>query len=269
MGVDRILHTRVARLVIVVASFAVFLVVGAAFAQESGDPDAGQDRLIAEGRVVYESNCQSCHQPDGSGISGLFPPLLDNPAVSDTTYLRDVIANGREGELVVGGVTYNGVMQSFSALSEEQVDALVAYVQLGLGAPAPTPSEPTTPTAASPGLPLATVLAFTAGFGIFAVAAIAVGGPVALARRRRHTFTTVEVWLKVAVIVLYFVVATVFVPSWVVQSDFLSSPPSVYEGLFSADFWGIVRDLIGTGVWLAALVIGMWGLRWAQRKELI
>jgi mono/diheme cytochrome c family protein len=269
MGVDRIVHTRVARLVVVVASIAIFLVMGAAFAADSSEGDVGDDRSIAEGRVVYEANCQACHGSDGSGVSGVFPPLLDNPVLDDTTYLAGVITDGRSGELVVAGVTYNGAMPGFSALSQEQVDSLVLYLQEGLGAPVAPPPAPTTPSAPAPGLPFATILAYTAGFGIFAVAAVAVGGPIARVRKRKHTFTTVQVWLKVTVIVIYFVLATVFIPSWVVESSTLTAPPAIWKDVLSADVWDFIRDAIGATVWLVALLAGLFGLRWAQRRDII
>ncbi len=251
------MSTRVVRLVVVVASIAIFVAVGSALAVESPEGGVGEDRLVAEGRVVYENNCQGCHQADGGGLPGVFPALVGSPVIDDTASLVDIITNGQ------------GSMPGFSSLSDDEIESLAAYVQKGLGVPPPAAPEPPAPTAPDPGLPLAAVLAITAGFGIFVVVVIAVGGPIALAKRHRHTFTTLQVWLKVAFIVLYFVIATVFVPSWVVQSGFLASPPSAYEDVFSSEFWGVVRDLVGTGVWLAALLAGLWALRRAQRKGLI
>lgn len=89
-----------------------------------------------EGRAAYEENCQSCHQPDGTGIEGAFPPLAGNPNVDDDAHVRDVLRNGLTGPIEVNGVTYDGVMPAFPQLSDAQVEALIAYVQ-GLGSPPP------------------------------------------------------------------------------------------------------------------------------------
>ncbi len=35
-----------------------------------------------EGAAVYAANCASCHQADGRGLAGAFPPLAGNPKVS-------------------------------------------------------------------------------------------------------------------------------------------------------------------------------------------
>lgn len=55
-------------------------------------------------------------------------------------------------------------------------------------------------------------------------------------------------------IVAYFALATVWLPSWVLRI------PAVAQASRS------VADLVGTLVWAAFLVLGMWGLRVAQRR---
>lgn len=238
---------------------------------ETGTDDgSAADPLVEAGRTVYESNCSGCHQSDGAGVSGLFPPLRDNPRVADSAYVQQVLAAGLTGEIEVNGVTYNGVMPVFSSLSADEIAAVTVYIQEGLGAPGPVST--TVPGAAAPssrGLPGSAVLAYTAAFGLFAVVVALVLGSLFVARRTRGTFTTAQVWLKAGLIFLYFVVATVFIPSMVVEAGFLAQPPSVYRDLFSGESWGVIRDLIGTGVWLAALVFGFWALRRAQRQNVI
>lgn len=275
---------RAVRILVLTVLAIGFASVGGALATEESDTtvtptdstetepgeDSTTDRLLAEGRVVYEANCVGCHQTDGAGVSGVFPPLVNNENVLDAGYVSEVILQGRDGEITVSGVTYNGAMPAFSALSEDQVTSLTLYVQEGLGEPEPAaPPAPTGTSPVSPGLPLSTILAYTAGFGIFALGIGVVAGPIALARRSRGTFSDVEVWLKAIAIFAYFVLATVFIPSLVVESSFLASPPDVYKDLFSGDSWGLIRDLIASGVWLGALLLGFWALRRAQREDVI
>jgi mono/diheme cytochrome c family protein len=84
-----------------------------------------------DGERIYRRICASCHGDSGAGNPGVFPPLAGNPNVSDGAYLREVIANGRSGQIVVNGVTYDGVMPANLAagLADAEIDALVAYVQ--------------------------------------------------------------------------------------------------------------------------------------------
>ena len=118
-------------------------------------------------------------------------------------------------------------------------------------------------------LPFGVVVVYGVGFLVAAIAAVLVIGPIILGRREEAAFTTPQVWLKSAGIVLYFVVATVIVPSMVMQSGLLAEPPSVYSDLFSSNTWGTIRDLIGSGVWVGALLLGLWMLRRAQRNRVI
>ena len=119
---------------LVLMAAAVLAMAGAAAAQES------------DGAAVYQTNCSTCHGPQGAGQLGLFPPLAGNTNVLDEAYVRSVIINGRQGEIVVNGVTYNGVMPGVGAnLPSEQVDAVVAFVTGELQAQAPVTTTTSCP----------------------------------------------------------------------------------------------------------------------------
>lgn len=251
---------------------ALFALVGGAAAGSGQESDGERDRLLAEGRVVYDASCVACHQANGEGLAGAFPPLVGNDRVADTVYFAQVVSQGLQGEIVVDGVTYNGVMPAFTALSEDELGALTVFVQEGLGAPAPLPPPETSGGAddvAGTDLPFGVVVTYGLGFLVFLAAAAFVLGPVVMNTRREEDFTPVQVWLKAALIVLYFVIATVVIPSLVVESGLLATPPSVYTDLFSSDTWGTVRDLVGAGVWFGALAFGIWMLRRAQKNRVI
>ena len=268
--------TRIAGLIGRVASLlflALLLIVGGfgtAFAQEDAPAEDGTDRLIADGRLVYEANCAACHQSDGTGRSGAFPPLLNNPDVDDEDYLRTVVLNGLEGEIEALGETYNNRMPNFSLLDDDQVTSLIVFLQEGLGEPLPPapPGEDTGGTAGT-SLPSGAVLTYSIGFLIALVVVGIVLAPMVLAKADAGRFTRVQTWLKAVAIVVYFILATVFIPSKVVESGALASPPSAWDDLISSDLWDIIRSLIGTGVWLVALGIGIWGLRRVQRNQVI
>jgi len=88
-----------------------------------------QDSLVAEGEALFDKTCASCHQSGGVGVAGTYPPLLGNPDAADAAYVEDVIRNGRKGELVVDGVTYNSSMSSKSGdLTDSEITAIVEYV---------------------------------------------------------------------------------------------------------------------------------------------
>lgn len=58
-------------------------------------------------------------------------------------------------------------------------------------------------------------------------------------------------------IVAYFIVATVWLPSWVLKLGPVAGLPDA------------ARDLVGAGVWAVSVAAGIAGLRWGQRAGLL
>lgn len=99
--------------------------------EEAPAAEAGTD-LAARGEEVYAASCTSCHQGEGQGVPGAFPPLAGNPNLADAAHVIDVIQNGMQGELEVAGVTYNGVMTPAN-LPAEDVAAVATYIRTSWG----------------------------------------------------------------------------------------------------------------------------------------
>ncbi len=82
------------------------------------------------GKAAYLANCAACHQPDGKGLPGAFPPLAKSDWLKDRP-AGEVIASvlkGISGEMTVNGVTYNNVMPAMSHLSDADVASILSYV---------------------------------------------------------------------------------------------------------------------------------------------
>ena len=85
--------------------------------------------LMARGETVYIANCSACHRPDGSGLTGAFPPLAQSDYLQGNR--KDVMAAalfGLSGPITVNGVDYNGVMPSLGHLADEDLAAALTYV---------------------------------------------------------------------------------------------------------------------------------------------
>lgn len=81
------------------------------------------------GRRVY-NNCMACHQADGRGVPGNYPPLDGSEWVGgEPALLAALLLHGLEGEVVVHGQTYNQVMPSWHHLSDDQIAAVLSYVR--------------------------------------------------------------------------------------------------------------------------------------------
>lgn len=87
--------------------------------------------LPPDGKEIYRSRCLSCHQLNGQGVTGTFPPLQDTKWVNgDKGRLIRIILSGMTGPLEVQGTTYRGVMPPWgSAMNDEEVAALSTYIR--------------------------------------------------------------------------------------------------------------------------------------------
>lgn len=98
-------------------------------------PDSIQDRMdkgsALEGSIVYNTYCASCHQRDGKGDNNRYPPLAASPVVNgDNTALVSIILNGLNGQVVINGKTYNGLMPAHATMLDDQaVASIVTYIR--------------------------------------------------------------------------------------------------------------------------------------------
>lgn len=80
----------------------------------------------ADGAQVYAAACQACHQANGQGLAGVFPPLAGSPWVLESPeQLSQILLHGLTGPISVLGTEYNGAMPAFG---EQLTDAEIAAV---------------------------------------------------------------------------------------------------------------------------------------------
>lgn len=88
---------------------------------------------IALGQRVYNANCMACHQGDGAGLPGAFPPLAGSDyLMADKARAIRVVTDGLSGPVVVNGTTYNSVMPKVN-LSDDDVANVLTYVRNSWG----------------------------------------------------------------------------------------------------------------------------------------
>lgn len=93
-----------------------------------------QASLMAAGKEVYGSVCAACHQAEGQGMPGQFPPLAGSGEFyGSPENMAKIIVHGLSGEISVQGVTYNGVMPGQGALSDYEIAAVGTYVRNSWG----------------------------------------------------------------------------------------------------------------------------------------
>jgi len=92
---------------------------------------AATDPAATAGQKIYSANCSVCHNADGNGQSGVFPPLAGNSMVTGSP--DEVIAavkNGLTGATTVNGKTYNGTMPAWKGkLSNAEIADVITYIR--------------------------------------------------------------------------------------------------------------------------------------------
>ena len=87
------------------------------------------DELMTAGKGIYEANCGACHQPNGKGLPGAFPPLAGSDYLQrDREEILAVALFGLSGPITVNDQDYNGVMPSMGHLKDEDLAAALTYV---------------------------------------------------------------------------------------------------------------------------------------------
>jgi len=107
--------------------FAPWFAVLIATACASLLPAADEVRL-KRGQELYVRNCFACHQLDGAGIPGTFPPLAKSDFIAaDVERAIRVVCEGLTGDVVVNGHKYSGVMPPI-VLDDTDVADVFTYV---------------------------------------------------------------------------------------------------------------------------------------------
>ncbi|MFT7579853.1 MAG: nitrite reductase (NO-forming) [Myxococcota bacterium] len=93
-----------------------------------------QKQQIAAGKRLYKGTCSACHQNDGKGLPGVFPPLAGSDfLLADSARAIEIVLNGLSGPVTVNGQAYNSVMAPLSQLNDDEIAHILTYVNNGLG----------------------------------------------------------------------------------------------------------------------------------------
>lgn len=94
-------------------------------------PDELEDNLQKEtgvaGGQVYELYCAACHQRNGEGVAGRFPPIKGSEKIREKDSLLQVILSGQDTQ------DYEIAMPPHDFLSDEEVAELASYVRKYFG----------------------------------------------------------------------------------------------------------------------------------------
>ncbi len=102
-----------------------FLLISCGSNGSTSDLESEEATQYPEGKAVYEKSCIACHQKDGEGLSGSFPPLAKaDYMLEDIDRAIEQVLNGSSGEIVVNGESYDGIMPPQNLDDQEVVDVM-------------------------------------------------------------------------------------------------------------------------------------------------
>lgn len=105
------------------------VLAGSSFIQTFSLPQS-----IERGKEAYTTYCQNCHQADGKGTPGVFPPLAKSDFLKKpVTAMIDNVLMGQNGEIVVNGQKYNAIMPAQNFLTDENISDILNYVKNSWG----------------------------------------------------------------------------------------------------------------------------------------
>jgi nitrite reductase (NO-forming) len=97
-------------------------------AAKAPPPATSKAERLAIGQRVFTTNCVACHQADGQGLPGAFPPLAKSDFLNaDAKRAIRVVTGGLQGKLTVNGKEFNGVMPAWT-LPDEEIAGVLTYV---------------------------------------------------------------------------------------------------------------------------------------------
>lgn len=91
---------------------------------------------LKRGKALYHGpgGCFSCHQNNGQGIKGAFPPLAGTPWVTNNPErLITISLYGLNGAIRVNGQTFNGAMPPQTQFDAQQIADILTYIRNSWG----------------------------------------------------------------------------------------------------------------------------------------
>ncbi|WP_229374711.1 c-type cytochrome [Fibrella rubiginis] len=111
------------------AFFIVHCALSILFSSCQSKEETDRQKYISEGIALYKNNCANCHQADGAGLAGLYPPLAGSDYLkANKNAVICSIKYGQQGPIVVNGKRYNRVMPAQLGLSTLEVAEITTYI---------------------------------------------------------------------------------------------------------------------------------------------
>src|SRR5438045_7744110 len=98
----------------------------------AGGPGGGEQAELSphdRGKKIFAANCQTCHQANGLGVPGQYPPLAGSEfTTGGSRRPAMIVLKGLQGPVKVKGQQYgSAVMQPWESLGDQKVADVLTY----------------------------------------------------------------------------------------------------------------------------------------------
>ncbi|MBN2237164.1 MAG: cytochrome c [Bacteroidales bacterium] len=92
-----------------------------------GDESVTNEKPIQAADKIYATHCARCHQPDGMGIPGKYPPLAQADYLENRLASISAVIIGMSGENVINNQVYTAEMPK-ADLNDREIVAVINYI---------------------------------------------------------------------------------------------------------------------------------------------
>jgi nitrite reductase (NO-forming) len=87
------------------------------------------EEQVKAGQALFAGTCSTCHQGNGEGLKGVFPPLAKSDYLAkDKMRAVEAQLHGLTGTVTVNGQAYNSVMPPMTQLTDDEIANITTYV---------------------------------------------------------------------------------------------------------------------------------------------
>ena len=89
-----------------------------------------EQALFEKGKTIYSTICTACHQPNGQGLPGLAPTLVNSEwTLGQPDRLIRIVTQGLTGPIEVAGTKWQLEMPGLPIFSDEEVAGILTYIR--------------------------------------------------------------------------------------------------------------------------------------------
>ncbi len=96
---------------------------------KNSESDIKFQQYFIHGEQLYLKHCSNCHQPTGTGLGLVYPPLHTSDFMKNNfEEVLCLMKHGIEGEIIVNGKSYVQPMPGVQSLTDIEIAEIATYI---------------------------------------------------------------------------------------------------------------------------------------------